>query len=224
MPNPVVLVHGFASSFQHGWGDDGWADLLADEGREVIGEDLPGHGSAPKPTDPSAYDAIEETVLASFGDHPQVDAVGFSLGARILLTLASDHPERFGRLVVMGVGANLFREDDRHETVAQAVESGAAADDIGLRVFSQMAADPRNDRAALAALIRRRSPPLDALRLSRISGPVLVVIGSEDFAGPADALVDALPDARLVVVPGLDHFATPKDFRAIDAALRFLGG
>lgn len=221
MANPVVLVHGFGSSFKHGWADDGWPDLLSDEGREVIGADLPGHGSSPKPTDPAAYEDLEDQVLATFSDQPQVDAIGFSLGARILLTIASDHPERFGRLVVMGVGANLFR-DDQHGALADAVEKGAAPDEIGMRVFDQLAADPRNDRAALAAVMRRRPPALDAGRLGRVSCPVLVVIGEKDFVGPADELVGALPDARLVTLPGVDHFATPKDYRSIDAALRFL--
>jgi pimeloyl-ACP methyl ester carboxylesterase len=219
--NPVVLVHGFGSSFKHGWADDGWPDLLVDEGREVIGGDLPGHGGSAKPTDPAAYDDLEDQVLATFADHPQVDAVGFSLGARILLTIASEHPERFGRLVVLGVGANLFR-DDQHDGLADAVEKGVAPDEVGMRVFDQLAADPRNDRAALAALMRRRPPALDAGRLGRITCPVLVVIGENDFVAPADELVNALPDARLVTLPGVDHFATPKDYRSIDAALRFL--
>ncbi len=52
---------------------------------------------------------------------------------------------------------------------------------------------------------------------------MFVVFGDRDFAGPADPLVDALPDAKLVTLPGVDHFATPKDFRFIDAALDFLG-
>jgi hypothetical protein len=34
--------------------------------------------------------------------------------------------------------------------------------------------------------------------------------------------VEALPDARLVVLPRTDHFSTPKDFLAMDAALKFL--
>ena len=221
MANPVVLVHGFASSFKHGWADDGWPDLLADEGREVIGGDLPGHGSSPKPTDPAAYEDLEDQVLATFSDRPQVDAIGFSLGARILLTIASGRPEQFGRLVVMGVGANLFR-DDQHGALADAIEKGAQADDIGMRVFDQLAADPRNDRAALAAVMRRRPPALDAARLGKIACPVLVVIGEKDFVAPADELVAALPDSKLVTLPGVDHFATPKDYRSIDAALRFL--
>jgi len=223
VPNPVLLVHGFGSSFRHGWADDGWPDLLADEGREVLGGDLLGHGSAPKPTDPSDYEGIEQWVVDNFMGAGQVDAVGFSVGARILLTIAKDQPERFGRLVVMGVGENLFR-NDQHGALADAIEKGAAPDEIGMRVFDQLAADPRNDRAALAALMRRQPPALDASNLAKVTCPVLVVIGTEDFAGPADRLVEALPDARLVTLPGVDHFATPKDFRAIDAALRFLGG
>lgn len=221
MPNPVVLVHGFASSFQHGWAEDGWPDLLADEGREVIGGDLPGHGTAEKPTDPSAYADMEDKVLATFSDRGQVDAVGFSMGARLLLTIASDRPEQFGRLVVMGVGANLFRNEPA-DALADAVEHGAPPDQIGLRVFEKMAADPRNDRKALAAVMRRRPPPLDAERLGRVTCPVLVILGDKDFTGPADPLVEALPDVQFVPLAGVDHFATPKDFKSIDAALRFL--
>ena len=35
--------------------------------------------------------------------------------------------------------------------------------------------------------------------------------------------MEALPDARLVTLRNVDHFATPKDFGCIDAALDFLG-
>ncbi|HEV7686266.1 MAG TPA: alpha/beta hydrolase, partial [Acidimicrobiia bacterium] len=57
---------------------------------------------------------------------------------------------------------------------------------------------------------------------AKVTASVLVVVGERDFAGPGDPLVNALPDARLVVLPGADHFSTPKDFGAIDATLRFL--
>jgi hypothetical protein len=51
---------------------------------------------------------------------------------------------------------------------------------------------------------------------------VLVVLGDKDFVGPADELVEALPNVRFVPLRGCDHFGTPKDFRFIDAALSFL--
>jgi pimeloyl-ACP methyl ester carboxylesterase len=66
-------------------------------------------------------------------------------------------------------------------------------------------------------------PRLDDGRLVKITCPVLVVIGERDFAGPGEPLAEALPDATLLTVPGLDHFATPKDFRVLDAALEFIG-
>ena len=51
---------------------------------------------------------------------------------------------------------------------------------------------------------------------------MLVVIGDRDFAGPGDLLADALPDARVVVLRNVDHFATPESFGFIDAVLEFL--
>jgi pimeloyl-ACP methyl ester carboxylesterase len=59
--------------------------------------------------------------------------------------------------------------------------------------------------------------------LGGVRVPVLVVLGDQDFAGPAQPLLDALPDATLVVLEGIDHLATPMNFGFIDAALGFLG-
>ena len=64
-------------------------------------------------------------------------------------------------------------------------------------------------------------PAVDAF-LDDGEPPVLVCLGDRDFAGPPEPLVEALPDARLKVLRGVDHFATPKDFGFIDAALSFL--
>jgi pimeloyl-ACP methyl ester carboxylesterase len=47
----------------------------------------------------------------------------------------------------------------------------------------------------------------------------LIVLGDQDFAGPADPLLDRLPHARLVTLRGVDHFATPKSFGFIDAVV-----
>ena len=54
-PCPVVLVHGWGGSFATTWQHSGFTDLLADAGREVVGVDLLGHGTAPKPHDPDEY-------------------------------------------------------------------------------------------------------------------------------------------------------------------------
>jgi pimeloyl-ACP methyl ester carboxylesterase len=220
---PVLLVHGFASSFERNWREPGWADLLADAGREVIALDLLGHGDAAKPHDPQAYADLEASVSDALPAGRVVDAVGFSLGAQLLLALAASQPERFGKLVVGGVGANMFTTMDV-ESVAQAVERGdAGAEDPSLaRAFAQFATAPGNDGRALAACLRRPHRRIAPADLAGLTRPVLVVLGDRDFAGPADPLVEALPDARLVTLRGADHFGTPKDFRFLDAALDFL--
>jgi hypothetical protein len=50
-----------------------------------------------------------------------------------------------------------------------------------------------------------------------------VVIGSDDFAGPGEPLVELLPNAQLVTLARVDHFATPENFGFFDAAFDFLG-
>lgn len=222
---PVLLIHGLATSAERTWRDTGWIDLLTDTGRDVLAPDLLGHGSAPKPHDPAAYDALESDLLDSLPAGP-IDAVGFSLGARTLLILASQHPDRFRKIVVAGVGANLFRDDGGSEQLA-AVLAGEVdgGDDAPPMVgyFQRLAATPDSDPKALAALLRRpRAERLTDEGLARITQPVLVVLGEHDFAGPADPLLDRLPDATLVTLRGVDHFGTPKAFAFLDAALQFL--
>ncbi len=222
---PVLLVHGFASSYERNWREPGWVDLLEDEGRQVIGVDLLGHGEAEKPHDPAAYAGLEQYVVRALPAEGPVDAVGFSMGAQLLLRAAAAHPARFRRLVVGGIGDSVFRDGDS-EPAARAIETGTPSegDPAAAQAFGRFARAPGNDPAALAACMRRPTTRLDPSELSSLRLPVLVVLGDKDFAGPADALLAALPDARFVGLHGGDHFGTPKDFRFIDAALTFLRG
>lgn len=219
---PVLLAHGFASSFEYNWRLPGFADLLGDAGRTVIPFDFPGHGNAPKPHDPDAYDDLAGALGQALPDGGQVDAVGFSLGATTLLRLASRVPDRFRKIVVAGVGENVFRDQDT-EPVASAIESGAAPDgEVLSQLFVHFSEVPGNDPKALAACMRRMRDPMRPDEVARITGPVLVVLGDKDFAGPAGPLMDALPNARLVMLRNTEHFATPKSFAFWDAALDFL--
>jgi pimeloyl-ACP methyl ester carboxylesterase len=217
---PVVLVHGLASSFEHGWRAPGWIDLLGDVGRKVIAVDIPGHGNAPASHDPSAYADLDRAVENALPDET-VDAIGFSLGAQLLLRVAARTPERFGRLVVIGAGNNVFARE-KHDVLADAFERGNDPDDITARLFVQLAHSAGNDPLAIAACLRRTETPFTPADAARVTCPVLVIIGDRDFAGPPEPLVDALPDARLVVLPGVDHFRVTSEFACIDAALEFV--
>ena len=222
----VLLVHGFASSVESSWARNGWLDLLADDGRAVVAPDLLGHGQAPKPHDPAAYDALEslvlDAVLAEVGDG-DVDAVGFSMGVRLALLIEADRPGTFRRIVAGGLGHNLFARDYDPEPAALAIEGRGEALDPLIRAFATVAATPPNDPLALAACLRRIHRPVAPSDLASVRCPVLVVVGSEDLVvRPVASLVDALPDARLVTVPGVDHLGTMKGFGFMEAAFDFL--
>lgn len=221
---PVVFVHGWGGNYRDTWLKPGWAALLEDAGRTVIGVDLLGHGTAPKPHEPEAYGDLTERVVEAVAGHDQVDAVGFSLGAITLLELACRTPQLFNRLVVMGVGDNLFRADDPEMAgIVDAVEGVGEVTNVRAQLFAQYANQPGNDPTALAAIFRRparRSVTVE--RLAAVTCPTLVVLGDNDFAGPPDPLVDALPNASLVTLKRTDHFATTESFAAIDAVLDFL--
>jgi pimeloyl-ACP methyl ester carboxylesterase len=79
-----------------------------------------------------------------------------------------------------------------------------------------------NDRHAVAAFVRARHGRVMLADVARITAPTLLVLGDQDFAGPADALRAALPRAELVTLRGVDHFATPSNYGCIDAVLRFI--
>ncbi len=222
MANPVLLLHGFTGSVESTWAPTGIIELLTDAGREVIAWDLPGHGSAEKHHDPEAYADMEQQLVARLPEG-QVDGVGFSMGARTLLCMAAIAPAKFGKLVVSGVGRNLFeRDEEQAERIAKGVQGEADDDDVHAQTFARYASEPDQDGVALAAFMRRKHHPLSEQEFAAITHPVRVVLGTEDFAGPAEPLLNALTDASYTELRSCDHFATPKNFGFIDAVLEHL--
>jgi pimeloyl-ACP methyl ester carboxylesterase len=227
-PLPVVLVHGWGGSFASTWERNGFTALLEDAGVPIIGVDLLGHGTAPKPHDPAAYADLTLRLIEALPDEP-VDAVGFSLGAMTLLRAAIDHPERFHRLVLAGIGTNIFNRDESGTAaIVAGLESVAAGGDpAGLdttvRLFTQYANQPGNDIEALTAVMKRPpSAPITPADCARVTCPVLVVVGDRDFVHPGDELAAAFANGRCETLRNVDHFATTDAFGFFDATLEFL--
>ena len=218
----VILLHGFGSSFDHNWRKTGWVDILADFGVTVPAIDLPGHGSASAQIDPAGSMNVDEEVRRALPEDGRIAGVGFSAGAQCLLRLACAEPERFDRIVLLGLGDNVFEAGDPAELVA-ALESGEEPEDVRTRLFCRLAQSAGNDPKALGAFLRQERHPITENELSALHFPILIVLGDRDWVGPADRLLAALSSASLVTLSGVDHFATPSDFGAIDATIKFLG-
>lgn len=221
MTPPVVLVHGFAGSGRTTWADAGWLELLADEGRQATAVDLLGHGDAPKPREPEAYGDLPGYLAGLLPDGP-VDAIGFSLGAQTLLHLAAAEPGRFRRLVLAGIGDDLFDPPSAEPVAALIEQGGDLPESPFVRHLVDLAHAPGTDTAAFVAVLRRPRTPLDEALLARVTVPVLLVIGDRDHVGPGDRLLASLPDAERRVLRGVDHSRTPSAMGFLDAALRYI--
>jgi pimeloyl-ACP methyl ester carboxylesterase len=217
-PPPVILVHGFASSYEHNWVRTGWADTLGGRGHQVIGLDLPGHGGN-SGTGGAQAAVAQLTELARA--HPAVDLVGFSAGARICAMAAASGQVPVRRMVLAGLGDGLLH-GERPDGPVLSLTGPLDLGDVRSSLFRRMAVSAGNDPGRLAAYLAAPAGELSPGVLAQISCPVLVIIGERDHLGPARQVMAALPDGRLLALPRADHFAVASNVEAILAAAKFL--
>ncbi len=225
---PIVLVHGFAASFERNWRAPGWVKTLTEAGRRVIGLDCRGHGRSEKLYDPGAYagDRMAGDVIGLL-DHlglERVDLMGYSMGGMISTWLLAAHPERLNAVVIGGIGGDARGARDR-ERIADALDAAEPTAGQGepAESFRRFAEASGNDLRALAAVMRAHREPSDAAALARVTNPVLIVVGADDtLIGDPKILQARIPGARLVVIPGRDHLTTVGDRRYKQAVVEFL--
>jgi pimeloyl-ACP methyl ester carboxylesterase len=226
---PVVLVHGFASTKEVNWLNPGWVSTLTRAGRRAIALDNRGHGASAKLYDPAAYHsaAMAEDVRALL-DHlhiPRADVMGYSMGARIAAFLARAHPERLRSVVLGGLGIRLVDGVGLPETIADALEAPVLADvrDPQGRTFRAFAEQTKSDLKALAACIRGSRQTLSREDCAGLRMPVLVAVGGkDDVAGSAPELAALIPQGRALDIPGRDHMLAVGDRVFKAGALDFL--
>lgn len=226
--DPVLLVHGFASSAQANWNLTGWTRDLGRAGRRVIAVDLRGHGESDKPRHPEAYsmDLIAADLFTVCDTYllDEVAYAGYSLGGRVGWHATHLQPERFTRAVLGGIpdGTPLtrFRIDLAREHAA----TGEPIDDRITAAYVQMAAQtPGNDLLALIDLVEGMRPGPQPTPGNAPTIPLLLATGSEDgILEASQRLAAAAPNAEFFTIPGRNHFNAPtsRDFR--EAAIRFL--
>lgn len=226
---PVLLIHGFASNHAVNWVFPQWVKTLTGAGRRVIAFDNRGHGRSEKFYDPAAYSlpAMAEDARAILDalDIPAADVMGYSLGARIAAFFAKAHGQRLSRMILGGIGDNLFTRPGLSQTIAAAMEAPSVqclADPLD-RTFRGFAEKTKSDLKALAACARGARQVLSESELREIDLPVMIVMGTEDqIGGDPHALARAFKRAFAVDILGRDHNQTVGDKVYKDSVLDFL--
>jgi len=226
---PIVLVHGFASTKEINWVQPAWVSTLTRAGKRVIALDNRGHGESTKLYEPAAYhtDLMAEDVRALL-DHLSIqraDVMGYSMGARITAFLAQRHSERVRAAVLGGLGMHLIDGVGLPESIAQALEAPSIADvtDRQGRTFRAFAEQTKSDRRALAACIRGSRQVMSREDAARIAVPVLIAVGGkDDVAGAPEPLAAIIPGARAVMIANRDHMLAVGDKVYKEAVLKFL--
>lgn len=222
---PIVLVHGFASHYRLNWVGTRWQETLTGAGFCVIGLDCRGHGDSDKPHDQRAYEpAVMAADVRRLLDHLDIESalyLGFSMGARIGIQCVLDFPARLRRAVLGGVGIKGALAQS--QSIARALRGATPENPVAKSFYEFARARPHNDLEALAVCIVAISVPFDLALLKAVKTPTLLVVGgSDELVSGAEDLVELMPTAKLVIVPGRDHLGTVPAREFKDAALAFL--
>ncbi|WP_127107887.1 alpha/beta fold hydrolase [Pararhodobacter zhoushanensis] len=219
----VALVHGWGGSYAATWQADGWDDALRDAGFEPVGVDIAGHGPQGGPHDPQAYADLASDLAAKLpaGLH---GAIGFSLGTKLLLELEARNPGANGRLVLGGIGDNLFAPEAAGPALVAALRGEATDHAPQVAALLAYAAKSGSDPACLAAVLERpANPVLTAERLAAATASILIFNSRADAVAQPDArLVSALTGATHQLIDGPGHVGLTADDRFRDAAIAFL--
>jgi 2-succinyl-6-hydroxy-2,4-cyclohexadiene-1-carboxylate synthase len=214
----------------------GLARPLAAAGFPVLAPDLPGHGSAPVPEGGATMDAAVANALAALDRRGIARAhwVGYSMGGRVALAAALDHPDRVADLILIGASPGIEDEAERRkrreadQALAQEIgtEGLAAFVDrwmaqpffasqrrlghrrLRLARAERLRGTARGYAASLRGMGQGAQPSLWG-RLGELRGPVLLIAGEEDekYAAIARAMAERIPRARVEVVAEAGHAA-----------------
>jgi pimeloyl-ACP methyl ester carboxylesterase len=227
--DPIVLVHGFASSKTVNWVYPTWVSELRKHGYRVIALDNRGHGDSEKLYDPESYHiGIMAGDITALMDHLKIeraDIMGYSLGGRMTAWLAHRVPQRLRSAILGGIAMGLIEGGGPGENVAKALEAHTledVTDPIG-RTFRAFADQTRSDRRALAACLRGSRRLMTREEAADISVPVLIAVGTEDeIAGSTSELGRIIPGSKVLDIPNRDHMRAVGDKVYKTGVLEFL--
>jgi pimeloyl-ACP methyl ester carboxylesterase len=216
--DPILLIHGFASSLQVNWVVPGWAKVLTDAGYRVIALDNRGHGQSTKSYDPGDYTpekmAGDAAALLNYLGIESAHVMGYSMGARISAFLALAEPQLVATLVFGGLGIGMVEGVGDWDPIADALlaPDPAAIEHSRGKAFRAFADQTKSDRLALAACISTSRTLLTEDQIERIAQPTLVAVGTkDDIGGSPDELASLMPHGEAFAIEGRDHMLAVGD-------------
>jgi 2-succinyl-6-hydroxy-2,4-cyclohexadiene-1-carboxylate synthase len=219
----VLLLHGFTQTGAT------WRGVIETLGERytALAPDLRGHGSAAdrRPVSPEACVA---DILAIAPE--RFVLAGYSMGGRVAVQAALEHPDRIERLVVIGTTPGIADDLERaarreaDEALAAELEAGLDIEAFARRWARQpiLKGQPpdvaaaahedrlRNDPSGLAAALRGLgqgawAPMWD--RLGELSMPVTAIAGERDaaYAKIGERMATRIPGGKALIVPATGH-------------------
>jgi len=225
----VLLLHGFGASLQ-AWDD--WAPAL-EKNLRVLRIDIPGFGLSGPAVNKDYSDAADVARVIALLDQlgvQQVIMAGHSMGGRIAWNLTAAHPERVSKLVLLspdGFPDPNAKSDKTYEVPALlglmqyslpqwALRMGGVAPAFAdnsqltpqmMQRYHDMMLAP-GVRTALLERMRQTRNSDPVARLQSITVPTLLIWGEKDAfipVGNAQDYLKAMPQAKLVTLPGVGH-------------------
>ena len=220
----VVLLHGVGGNSMY------WRFQLAglSDHFRVVAWNAPGYmlSDGFKTDSPTAQDFADAlTDFLAAVQLGQVNIVGNSFGSRVAQCFAMHYPGRTIELAMTGVGIgpkNLSEEEKRRVLATREAQIAAGGFGFGARVSTLLG---KNASAKTVNLVRdltratSRRGFMHGVKLSladgyspeqvaaKVSIPVLMLTGSEDYVNPIDKnaaiLAKAMPEARVEIIEGL---------------------
>jgi len=239
----VVLVPGFGMTHE-AW--DRQVRVLTGAGHRVVAVDQRGHGRSDKPLEGYDVQRLSDDLVAVL-DALAIETctlVGWSFGGQVAFRTAAAHPDRVGRLVLVGsnavrasrsadfpfgrppgptVGAMVAMEiDDRFAARRTTISSGfgAAPDPAVLEWMTTQSLQMPSWAAIACYHSMLETDLLDDL--PKVAQPVLQVIGEDDPVHSAKAagwLAEQLADSRLSTIPACGHYPMFEAPEALDRHL-----
>jgi len=202
---PVILLHGFATSSRIDWAETGVYGALSRKDRRGIMLDARGHGESAKPHDSYSYCnramARDVNALAELLGLTAYDVMGCSMGAKVAIEAALMCPG-IRRLVLVGLDVYergwQYNEAERLARVKNMLSRRSGKGDA----FRLLAERYGGDRRAYAARLEGAAlPEFTRDDLGSIRIPVLVVNGKNDVLDASEA-ASYFPDGRGAALGG----------------------